>query len=102
MGKKGHHEEPLVPESDNDILPLIPKFLGAFGEKDLFTDGQGEQAKDERIESRDNKQENFILPAPLDLVRTHLRKPNPPLPAPKEVNNLQIPNPPTDDLLKSP
>jgi hypothetical protein len=61
-----------VPEGGDYILPLIPEFLGTIPEKDLLADGQGEQAKDERIETRDDKQENFIFPAPL--IHDHSRR----------------------------
>jgi hypothetical protein len=71
-GEEGHHEESLVPEGSDNKLSLIPKFLGAVPGKDLFADGQGEQAKDKRIESGDDKEKDFIFPAPL--IHDHSRQ----------------------------
>jgi len=75
-GEERHHEEPLVPESTDNRLTLVPKFLRAVREEELFADGQGKQPKDERIDSGDDKQEYSVFPAPLILVCTHPRKLN--------------------------
>jgi hypothetical protein len=59
------------------MSPLVPKFLGTVREEDPLADGEGEQAKDERVESGNDEEKKLIFPAPLMLVRTHPGKLNP-------------------------
>jgi len=49
-GKKGHHEESLMPEGPDDRLALIPGFLKTFRMQRFFPDGQRKQAKGQRAE----------------------------------------------------
>ena len=75
VGEKGHQEEPLVPESDDHSLILGPELIGVLGEKNPFGNGQGEEAKDEKIDSRNDNEEDFIFPVPPVRVCTHSTKP---------------------------
>ena len=73
-GDKRHHQQPLMPEGQNDRLILIPKFLRIFRKKNLLANGETEKAKNQEIEPRGDMQKNIFSKTP-PVHGAHLRIP---------------------------
>jgi hypothetical protein len=64
VGEERQHEEPLVPESDDEILTAVPELIGPLLMENLFALGQGEETQDERGDSGKNQEKKFLAQTP--------------------------------------